>query len=314
MERKLLLLDLNLLKGLHILLEERNLRQAAKRLFVTPSAMSKMLHRLRDAFDDALLVHTEGGLLVPTPRAEELADQLITTIQHLENLVMPTIFDPKKVRRKLRIAYPETFGVAVMPNLLAALHVLAPKLQFESQHLGDAYLERLAKGSLDFVIYIEQKYPDEYIKHSLFCSVPTLWCRKGHPITKCPEVTLKDICSFPKIAFDAPSVKLDHLNEVIREIEQAGFSHDVILHTSHLLISLGVMSKTNLVMLGPDYIFRYQMLSDTIVGLPVDHIPQLARGKINLCLIQHERTLNSPFHQWVISEIVKAVKQPLSHE
>ena len=65
-------LDLNLLRALNVLLEERNVSRAAERLHVTQPSVSAMLSRLRDLFDDPLFVRTQHGML-PTPRVEALA-------------------------------------------------------------------------------------------------------------------------------------------------------------------------------------------------------------------------------------------------
>ena len=65
-------LDANLLVTLDLLLEERSVSAAARRQGVTQSAMSQTLGRLRDLFDDALLVRV-GSSMMPTPRADQLA-------------------------------------------------------------------------------------------------------------------------------------------------------------------------------------------------------------------------------------------------
>ncbi|MGF2530780.1 LysR family transcriptional regulator, partial [Ralstonia pseudosolanacearum] len=65
-------LDLNLLKALDALLDECNVTRAAARLAITQPAMSGMLTRLRDSFDDPLFVRAQRGV-VPTQRALELA-------------------------------------------------------------------------------------------------------------------------------------------------------------------------------------------------------------------------------------------------
>jgi DNA-binding transcriptional LysR family regulator len=48
--------DLNLLIALDTLLREKNITRAAEKVFVSQPAMSAALHRLRDYFDDPLLV------------------------------------------------------------------------------------------------------------------------------------------------------------------------------------------------------------------------------------------------------------------
>ena len=65
--------DLNLLVYLDALLRERNVTQAANQLHLSQPAMSNGLRRLRELFDDPLLVRV-GRRMQPTPRAEELAE------------------------------------------------------------------------------------------------------------------------------------------------------------------------------------------------------------------------------------------------
>src|SRR3954468_18012929 len=63
--------DLNLLVTLDVLLAEGNVARAARRLRLSPSAMSRALARLRETTGDPLLVRAGRGL-VATPRALEV--------------------------------------------------------------------------------------------------------------------------------------------------------------------------------------------------------------------------------------------------
>jgi hypothetical protein len=72
MKADLRTLDLNLLKTLDALLDERSVTRAAARLALTQPAVSGMLNRLRDYFDDPLFIRAPHGI-VPTTRAEALA-------------------------------------------------------------------------------------------------------------------------------------------------------------------------------------------------------------------------------------------------
>ncbi|MEG3762798.1 HTH-type transcriptional regulator YidZ [Escherichia coli] len=66
MKKSITTLDLNLLLCLQLLMQERNVTKAAKRINVTPSAVSKSLAKLRAWFDDPLFVNSPLGLS-PTP-------------------------------------------------------------------------------------------------------------------------------------------------------------------------------------------------------------------------------------------------------
>ena len=64
MDKSLAKIDLNLLKALHVLLEERSVTRAAGRLFITQSAMSKSLRRLRTLVGDPLFLPSPQGLFM----------------------------------------------------------------------------------------------------------------------------------------------------------------------------------------------------------------------------------------------------------
>ena len=65
-------LDLNFLKAFDVLMDEKNVSKAAERLAITQPAMSGILVRLRESFDDPLFVRVQRGV-VPTNRALALA-------------------------------------------------------------------------------------------------------------------------------------------------------------------------------------------------------------------------------------------------
>ena len=92
--RELSRLDLNLLVALEALLEERNVSLAAERLFITQSAMSKTLGRLRELFGDPLFVR-KASRMIPTPRAEQLARELPQVLLAVQRMLRPTEFDPQ---------------------------------------------------------------------------------------------------------------------------------------------------------------------------------------------------------------------------
>ena len=86
--------DLNLLVVLDVLLRERSVAQAAAKLNLTPSAISHALRRLRDLFQNELLVR-DGRRMVPTKRAIELSDTLPRVLNQVaRTLSNPAPFDP----------------------------------------------------------------------------------------------------------------------------------------------------------------------------------------------------------------------------
>jgi DNA-binding transcriptional LysR family regulator len=119
-------LDLNLLLVLETVLAERSVARAARRLHVTPSAVSNALARLRAALDDPLLVRSGRGV-VPTPRAAALAPALARALRELEQAVAGQAFDPATTDRELTLALADVIQVVKLPAIVRALATRMPR-------------------------------------------------------------------------------------------------------------------------------------------------------------------------------------------
>ena len=96
--------DLNLLVALDALLREQNVSRAARAVGLSQPAMSRALGRLRDLFDDPLLVRAGHGMM-PTPRAVGLVEPLASALHAIRRTLEPDEpFDPATTRRSFRLA------------------------------------------------------------------------------------------------------------------------------------------------------------------------------------------------------------------
>src|ERR1700726_1289451 len=96
-------IDLNLLRIFEILYDERHVTRAAARLFLTQSAVSHALGRLRVALDDPLFIRIPSGLQ-PTERAHQLAPRLRGALAEIRSAVATPMFDPTKTRQPFVLA------------------------------------------------------------------------------------------------------------------------------------------------------------------------------------------------------------------
>jgi DNA-binding transcriptional LysR family regulator len=117
--------DLNLLVTLDVLLAEGSVARAARRLRLSPSAMSRALTRLRATTGDPLLVRA-GRSLVPTPRALELRARVSQLVQDGEAVLRPAEkLDLKQLVRTFTLRTGEGF-VNFGPDLIARVGEEAP--------------------------------------------------------------------------------------------------------------------------------------------------------------------------------------------
>src|SRR5262250_499156 len=118
--------DLNLLVTLDVLLAESSVARAAKRLRLSPSAMSRALARLREATGDPLLVRAGRGL-VPTPRALELRERVGPLVQDAEAVLRPpAALDLKRLARTFTLRTGDGFVENFGPDLIARVGREAP--------------------------------------------------------------------------------------------------------------------------------------------------------------------------------------------
>ena len=119
-------LDLNLLLVLDTVLAERSVARAARRLHVTPSAISNALARLRTALGDPLVARSGRGI-VPTPRALALAPALARALRELDLAVHGATFDPATTIRTFTVAIADAGQVVRMPRLAKLLAKLGAR-------------------------------------------------------------------------------------------------------------------------------------------------------------------------------------------
>ncbi|MET0350619.1 MAG: LysR family transcriptional regulator, partial [Rhizobacter sp.] len=110
--------DLNLLFTLDVLLTEGSVARAARRLRLSPSAMSRALARLRETTGDPLLVRAGRGL-VPSPRAIELREHVGRLVAEAEAVLRPAAApDLRALQRSFTLrtseGFVDTFGAALL--------------------------------------------------------------------------------------------------------------------------------------------------------------------------------------------------------
>ena len=179
--------DLNLLVTLDVLLDEGSVAGAARRLRLSPSAMSRALARLREVTGDPLLVRAGRGL-VPTPRAVELRTQVGTLVEGANAVLRPAAkLDLATLERRFTLRTSEGFVETFGPRLLAAIAGQAPGVVLRFITKSDKGSAPLREGEVD----VETGVVDEDTAPELR-AVPIFedrWIgavRAGHPLAAGP--------------------------------------------------------------------------------------------------------------------------------
>ena len=177
--------DFNLLKVLHVLLAERSVTRAARKLGRSQPAVSNALNRLRQSLGDDLLVRGQGGLVL-TSRAEAIRGALSATIASIESCVVEgSSFDPAKATGVIRAGMPDRLSLAILPPLLARLQGLAPGLALQVLSVDrQRALGLLNSGDIDLSLgWMDDKPSHLQIEHMMDEEFHCVF-RPNHPIQK----------------------------------------------------------------------------------------------------------------------------------
>jgi DNA-binding transcriptional LysR family regulator len=125
-------------------MQDRNVTRAGSRIGLSQPAMSHALNRLRHMLKDDLFVCTPDGM-VPTPRAEMLAQPLRNALSEMQLALEPAAFDPAKADRRFTLAVNNYAAVVLVPPLVAAVTAAAPSVRLDLRPSGT--LDLSADGS-----------------------------------------------------------------------------------------------------------------------------------------------------------------------
>lgn len=193
--------DLNLVKVLHALFEDKNVTKAGHRLGRTQSAVSNSLKRLREAFSDPLFVRSGEGL-EPTTFAETLRQPVYEIMATGTQLVAARAkFDPATARITYRIAAPDRLSLPIIRPLLAYLRGNAPMagVDLVTSDRENA-LAHLENGRVDVVIGWFDRPPTGLHSEFLFRSNLVGIARADHPLAHTGSVVdLGELLAYPHL-------------------------------------------------------------------------------------------------------------------
>jgi LysR family transcriptional regulator, nod-box dependent transcriptional activator len=168
-------LDLNLLTALDVILAESNITRAAKKLNMSQSATSSALARLREYFDDDLLV-AMGRRMVRTARGEVLQREVRELLSRIELRVLskPSL-DLAQLERRISIMAADGISILILSKLALAVARSAPRLDIDIRVADDYPQLQIARGFVDLLVipevYAAPDHPREPLFTETFCAV-----------------------------------------------------------------------------------------------------------------------------------------------
>ena len=192
-------LDLNLLRVLDVLLEERSVTRAGARLGLTQSAVSHALNRLRFVLNDELFTRGPTGMQ-PTQRAVDMGPQVHAALNQLQAALLPADFDPATSERRFSLVAGPYASAILVPPVVSRLAVAAPHVDLAIVELASDVLERIDARRIDFVISGVLAAPERFARETILTEALAWVVRTDHPLTQRNQVDLEALVSVPHVA------------------------------------------------------------------------------------------------------------------
>jgi DNA-binding transcriptional LysR family regulator len=240
--------DLSLLPALDALLTEASVIRAARKMGLSPSAMSRTLDRLRVTTGDPLLVRAGRGLVL-TPWAEALRDRVRrVTYDALAVLQLDTeALDPGALDRRFTIRANDGFVEAAGAKLVVAARAEAPGVRLCFTPKPDKDARGLREGGVDLEIGVLGDSGPEIRIQTLLRDRFVGVARHGHPLFEA-AITPQRYAACEHVAASrrgATSGPVDHA------LAELGLSREVIAVAPSFAAALALAAHSDLVALLP---------------------------------------------------------------
>ncbi|MGH8258736.1 MAG: LysR family transcriptional regulator [Steroidobacteraceae bacterium] len=300
--------DLNLLIALDALIHEKNVTRAAERVYVSQPAMSAALQKLRDYFDDPLLVRV-GRDMELTPRGLSLVEPVREALLRIQATLgtQPT-FDPATVHRVFTVIVTDEAAPRLVPAVLRRVTREAPGVQCHIEQISHTSLTRLEYGDADLCLgldllrlYSIRAFPDTLRSVELR---PVRWVcavSRDHPALG-DELTLEQYRSLPHV-FARPNGHTAPVEELVRRL--LNLDLDVRATAQSLLELPFMLPGTPLAATVPE---RVATLVAPLLPLKTFALPFDALDGHEV-LLWHKRNEPDPGHAWLRALFIEMARE-----
>lgn len=294
MIRDLKSLDVNLLVTLEVLLRTESVTEAARHLGRSQSAVSHALNRLRDAFDDELLVRAGRGM-VCTRFGEQLREPLREALDQLQQVVVSGgTFEPAESRAVFDIAAYDYAQFVLLPPLIEGLQRRAPGVGLRVRALGgEAPTQPLASGEIDLALTLglPEEVPGSLYRRDLFKLDLVSVIRRDHPQVE----DRLDLDVFCELSHVLVSHRGDEKGVVDYTLRRLGRSRHVAVVVPHFMVAPHLVATTDMVVTTARSVAESfaEFLPIRLLEPPLE----LKRGTVSM--VWHPRSHGEEAHQWL---------------
>lgn len=284
-------LDGHLLKLLLAVLEEGSITAAAARLGVTQSAVSHLLDKLRAITGDPLFVKRGRGI-VPTARAEALAEPAREMLRQMQRFAQGAAFDPSGWEAELGIAANDFQRDLLLPALAARLRSAAPHVTLRIVPSGAPGADLLRSDACQLVISPRPPDGTDIVQKRLFEDQYRVFydaAERSAPVTEADYLG----ADHATVAYDGRrGLELDGL------LLARGLHRRFVVRVPGFAALPAFVRSTPLLTTAPSLLAR-----TALAGLASAPVP-VACPSMPMYLIWHARYQQDAAHRWLREQIV----------
>ncbi|MFM2479909.1 LysR family transcriptional regulator [Celerinatantimonas sp. YJH-8] len=295
-------IDINQLRLLVVLEKERHLSKAAQKMFMSQSAASHVLAKLRSRFDDPLFIKTKTGM-EPTPLVKQLLpgiQQGLTSIDMALERMKP--FNPRLDAKTFYVGAIDYFEFYALPRLGRAFEKSAPNVRIAIEILFEnMQFDHLEQGHIDLMLGVDnlQTIPRYYHRYHWLTDSYVGIVAKSTDLPS--KIDFKTFLATPQIHLPLINSGADLIDRWLYEQHQA---RQIAMIVQSFAVGGLVTARTSNLMCVPLRIARelVQMLPLKIVELPPD------TPLLSLSMFTHQLYDSQESVQWLIQQVQQCVE------
>ncbi|PQJ84263.1 LysR family transcriptional regulator [Aliivibrio sifiae] len=289
--------DLNLLRLLIILNEERQTVLAAKRMNLSQPTISIMLKKLRDQFDDPLFIRDKNNL-VPTIKCLDILFTLPDLLTQLDKLYSDnTEWDISQLNGELHLLISPPLISTLGAQLIKKLTLLAPDLTVQCSHWDINTPQKLEMNPHQHfgMTYLPMETNKTLMEQEVGADEFAFVVHNDHPIT---EITIEEVLVYPIAICLIPGVTgPSKAEQLIRSFK---LKKNISLRTSDITLMTTLMAESKYIGIMPRSL--EESIGDKFRFLSIPHslVPKGYQRKI--AFFCHQTNRKQPLTEWLLNE------------
>ncbi|PSV16584.1 LysR family transcriptional regulator [Photobacterium leiognathi subsp. mandapamensis] len=292
--------NLNLLRTLHVLLDECHVTRTAERLHITQSAVSRQLTHLREIFSDPLLIR-EGNRLLPTPRALSLQQKITELLADCDAVFEPEQFSPQNWRGKVVLSSSDYVAQYIFPDIVELLTIQAPQVDVRYQLWSPSYTEQLGDLDIQLVSTMAPAIPEGLSGVQIGTDQAVCVMSQHHILAKQSSLTLDEFTTYKHVSVSGGGDKDSFVDTQLRLL---GCERHIHTFVPFFGSALNTLCRTDMLLVIPEHIVANMQRFYDVVYKPLP-FPSIRN---QYWLLWHPKYDNELSHQWLRKHVLTLMK------